>query len=622
MTASSASRPVGPTRLVVLIAVALATSACATAGALRDGQRAERARDYDQAVIAYTRALQERPHDRNIQLALDRARLRAAQMHYAEGRRLEREARWEDALTEYQIAYDLNPGMADIERAIREMRDAVRAELTALPEGQTALEALIESTLAAAPPGLDLPRGIVLPDSVVFSGESSRAVFSALGQLGDVSVVFDAQFRDTPFSGDLRDMTFDAALAVVATSTGNFFRVTAPGTVTIIPDTPAKRREYEEEIIRTFYLSNADVAETIDLLRLVVDLRRLAPVTATNAISIKDTPERIDAAARLIRAIDKARAEVVIEVQLLEVDRQTLRDYGLRFISSGDNSEIGAGESATRDIDTNAPASGLGLSVDDVRRVSGSNLFVANPSSLLVRLLETNGNTRILANPQLRTSDGVAAEAHFGERVPVPVTTFTPIAAGGISQQPITSFNYEEIGVNIVITPRVHHNDEVSLAIEVEISNISGTGFGDLPQFGSRSIITMIRLRDGETNILAGLIRDDERETQEGIPGLSRIPILGRLFGRTRTDTQETDIVLTLKPHIIRALSLEEYDLRPFRVGSNAAVAGTGGTTSPPGAVRPQPQPQPRVRPGQELPGQPTTAPQRPIAAPPAADPR
>ena len=199
MTASSASRPVGLKRLVVLIAVAVATSACATVGAMREGQRAERARDYDQAVIAYTRALQERPHDRDIQLALDRARLRAAQMHYAEGRRLEREARWEDALTQYEIAYDLNPGVADIERAIREMRDAVRAELAAAPEGRTALEALIDSTLDAAPPGLDLPQGIVLPDSVVFGSESSRAVFAALGQLSDISIVFDAQFRDTPF---------------------------------------------------------------------------------------------------------------------------------------------------------------------------------------------------------------------------------------------------------------------------------------------------------------------------------------------------------------------------------------------------------------------------------------
>lgn len=598
--------------------LALATAACATSGALREGQRAERERDYDQAVVAYTRALQERPHDRNAQLALDRARLRAAQMHFAEGRRLTRLARWREALEEFQIAYDLNPGMGDLDRAIRETREAVRAELAAQPEGRTALEALIEQSLVAAPPGLDLPQGIELPSSVVFSSESSRAVFSALGQLGGISVVFDAQFRDTPFSGDLRGMTFDTALAAVAASTSNFFRVTAPGTVTIIPDTPAKRREYEEEIIRTFYLSNADVAETIDLLRLVVDMRRLAPVTATNAISIKDTPERIDAAARLIRAIDKARAEVVIEVQLLEVDRQTMREYGLRFASAGDNSDISGGESAVVNSAGDS-ADGLGLSIDDVGRVSGSSLFLANPTSLLVRLLETNASTRILANPQLRTSDGVAAEAHFGERVPVPVTTFTPIAAGGISQQPITSFNYEEIGVNIDITPRIHHNDEVSLALEVEISNISGTGYGNLPQFGSRSIITMIRLRDGETNILAGLIRDDQRETLGGIPGLSSIPILGRLFGRTRTDTQETDIILTLKPHIIRGLALEEDDLRPFRVGANTAA----GAAPRAGAVPSNP-PQPQPRAGRPLPGLPGLpgGPQRPIAPPAPPDAR
>ena len=583
MTASSADPPARVKYPGLLVALALAASACATAGgALRDGERAERARDYDQAVIAYSRALQERPDDRGVQLALDRARLRAAQMHYAEGRRAEREARWEEALVEYQIAYDLNPGMADIERALRAMRDAVRAELAAPPEGRTALEALIDKTLDMPPPGLDLPRNIVLPETVVFASRSARAVFSALGQFAGISVVFDAQFRDAPFSGDLRNMTFDAAVDVVAASTGNFYRMISPGTVTIIPDTPAKRREYEQEIIRTFYLSNADITETIDLLRLVVDLRRLAPVTSTNAISIKDTPERIDAAARLIRAIDKARPEVVIEVQLLEVDRRMLRDYGLRFSSTSGNSELTVDEP------------GLELSVDDVRRVSGSNLFLANPTSLLVRLLETNSSTRVLANPQLRTSDGVAATASFGEEVPIPVTTFTPIAAGGINQQPITSFNYENIGVNIDITPRVHHNDEVSLAIEVEISNISGTGFGGLPQFGNRSITTLIRLRDGETNILAGLIRDDERETLDGVPGLNRLPVIGRLFGRTTTETQETDIVLTLKPHIIRGLALDEADLLPFGVGSVAPGAGAGSGSASPAASRLQPQPQPR----------------------------
>lgn len=616
MTSSPADRRRrGASRAPALLLI-LAAAACATAGGLRDGERAERERDYDQAVLIYTRALQERPRDRNLQRALDRARLRAAQVHYEEGRRLEREAQWADALAEYQIAYDLNPGAAEVERALRGAQEAVRTGLAGAPDGRTALEALIDGTFDAAPPGLDLPRDIALPDSVVFSSESSRAVFAALGRLAGVSIVFDAQFRDTPFAGDLRDMTFDAALAVVAASTGNFFRVTAPGAVTIIPDTPAKRREYEEEIIRTFYLSNADLTETIDVLRLVVDLRRLAPVTATNAISIKDTPERVDAAARLIRAIDKARAEVVIEVQLLEVDRRTFRDYGLRFTSIGANSQIRAGESAVSGDtagDTDGETTGLGLSIDDLRRVSGSNLFAANPSNLMLRLLQTDRNTRTLANPQLRTSDGVVAEAHFGERVPVPVTTFTPFAAGGISQQPITSFNYEDIGVNIEIEPRVHHNDEVTLTLEVEVSNISGTGFGELPQFGNRSITTRIRLRDGETNILAGFIRDEERETLKGVPGLSRIPVLGRLFGRTRTDTQETDIVLTLKPHVLRPLALDEDDLRPFRVGSAALTAGSGltaGAGTPPSPPRAQP---PQPRPGRTLPGQ---EPQRPITAP------
>ena len=194
-------------------------------------------------------------------------------------------------------------------------------------------------------------------------------------------------------------------------------------------------------------------------------------------------------------------------------------------------------------------------------------MFLTNLPGLYYRLLKSDTNTRTLANPQLRTSEGIAAQARFGERVPVPVTTFAPIAAGGVPQQPITSFNYENIGVNIDITPRTHHDDDVSLAVKIEVSSISGTGFGGLPTFGNRSINTVIRLRDGETNMLAGLIRDDEREVLVGRPGPERHPDLGRLFARTRKETQETDIILTLTPHIVRVLDLSEADVRPFRVG-------------------------------------------------------
>ena len=200
--------------------------------------------------------------------------------------------------------------------------------------------------------------------------------------------------------------------------------------------------------------------------------------------------------------------------------------------------------------------------------------MLTNLPGLYYRLLKTDTNTRTLANPQLRTTEGLPAQARFGERVPIPVTQFAPIATGGLAQQPVTSFNYENIGVNIDITPRTHHDDEVSLAIKVSVSSISGTGFGGLPTFGNREINTVIRLRDGETNMLAGLIRDDERRVLDGIPGLSDLPLVGRLFAHSRKETQETDIVLTLTPRIIRVLDLSEADLRPFRVGRETGAMG------------------------------------------------
>jgi general secretion pathway protein D len=173
---------------------------------------------------------------------------------------------------------------------------------------------------------------------------------------------------------------------------------------------------------------------------------------------------------------------------------------------------------------------------------------------------------------------------------------FAPIATGGINQQPVTSYTYRTIGVNIDITPRLHHNDDISLRLKLEVSNLSGTGFNQLPTFGTRYVETTIRLRDGETNMLAGLIRDDERTTLDGVPGLSDLPIVGRLFAKNHRETKETDIVLMLTPRIVRVLDLTENDLRPFRVGRD----GSGGVYEIPLPAQPQqPQPQP---PGQQPP--------------------
>ncbi len=577
-------RPVSVLATIALLSWGL--TGCATG--FRDRARtAEFSENYDQAIVEYTRALQERPGDRGLLQDLERARLASALQHYAQGRRQAGIGNDDEALFEFQIAAELNPDSAEIQEALRETRQRVQTRLITRAEGETELEALIERNSGLPPIGFELPAD-PLPESLVFRDASTRDVFSALGQFTGVNVIFDPGFVDDVVSIDLRGAALSTALTSVTQSTRNFYRITAPQTVTIVPDTPSKRREYPEEVVQTFYLSYADPEDTVNLLRQVVELRSLAAVSATRAIAVKDTPERVAATARLIAAIDKARPEVVIDVELLEVDRQRLRDYGLQFASPG-----------SPGIDGFASIDESNLTLADLGNLTGADIFVANLPGLFYRLLKQDNDTRTLANPHLRTSAGLAATAEFGERVPIPVTRFTPLAAGGVAQQPVTSFNYENIGVNIEITPYTHHNDDVSLDLNISVTNVSGTGFGGVPIIGNRSITTTIRLRDGETNILAGLIRDHEREVMEGIPGLSDLPFIGRLFARNQRDIQETDIVLTLTPRIIRVLDLEDEDLRAFRLerdtGASLDILGRLPAPITPGAIQ-------RIEPASDVP--------------------
>jgi general secretion pathway protein D len=579
--------------LGLLVLVVLVTTGCASS-TRRAAQLAESEQDFDRAVVEYTKLVRARPNDKNARASLEQVRIRAAQAHFATARRLASLGKFEEALMEYQLAAELNPSSGLIQDEMRTVRTQLRAKVALAADGKTQLETLVARSLQAPLPGESLPEDVTLPDTLMFRDASARVIYLAIGQYADMNVVFDPTFRDQNITVDLRKTSLSEALDTVSSATRNFWRSSGQRTVAIVPDTPAKRREYEEEVVQTFYLSNADLKETIDILRIVVDARRIAPLTANNAITIKDTPDRISAAGRIISAIDKARPEVIIDVELLEVDRTRMREYGLQFASPGSS-----GISGQADVNRDE------FTLRDLRNLTQSDVLLTGLPGLYYRLLKTDSATRILANPSLRTSEGVAAQANFGERVPVPVTTFAPIAAGGVQTQPITSFNYENIGVNIDITPRTHHDDDVSLAIKIQVSSISGTGFGGLPTFGNRAISTVIRLKDGETNMLAGLIRDDERRVMGGIPGLSDLPVIGPLFANNRRESQETDIILTLTPRIVRVLNLRAEDLTPFRVGRDSGSpiidVPLPAPVRPPGdpddAPAPPPAPAPTARP-------------------------
>jgi general secretion pathway protein D len=239
-------------------------------------------------------------------------------------------------------------------------------------------------------------------------------------------------------------------------------------------------------------------------------------------------------------------------MEVLEVNRNHLLEYGIQLKSAGEDGIV----TSIFPGDTRL----------DQSPYSEENLFVKGLPGAVLTLLRTDVDTRVLANPQLRAVDGESAQAEFGERVPVPITTFTPIATGGVPQQPVTTFQYENIGVNIAVTPRVHHNDEISIALQVRLGTISGEGFGGLPTFGNRSVDTVLRLADGETSLLAGLISDEERTSLNGTPGLASIPVIGRIFGANRKELRESDIVLMLTPRIIRRADVTMEDLLPHNI--------------------------------------------------------
>jgi general secretion pathway protein D len=593
-------------RLAVCLALSLGLAGCATTGGLREGQRAESAQDYDRAIVEYTKVLREQPDNREARQALERLKVRSSLEHFTRGRRLSQNGRYDEAMIELQLAAELNPGSGDIQDLLGTVRTQLRNKVAVSRDGKTELESLVERMRTMPPPGLAVPE-VRLPDSLIWNG-SVRDLYLYLGKLADLSIAFDTLYRDQSINIDLRNQSLEDALRAVSSSTRNFYRVTSQRTITIVPDTPAKRQEYEDEIVKVFPLSNADLKEVSDLLRIVIDNRRLSFLTGNNTIAIKDTRERIAAAGLLIAAVDKARPEVVIDVEILEVDRTKLKEYGLQIASP---SEVPTG------INGQASINREGMTLRDLLTLSQADVLLTNLPGLFYRLLKQDSSTRTLANTQLRISDGQSGQARFGDKVPVPVTVFSPIATGGVAQQPITSFNYQDIGVNIDITPRTHHDDDVTMTLKLEVSSISGTGFGGLPTFGNRAISTTNRLRDGETNLLAGLIRDDERVVRAGIPGL------GAIFAHNRKQAQETDVVITLTPHIIRVLDLSEVDLRAFQVdgsgntGVEIVLPLPGGVPPPDPAQQPQvPQPGPQQAPNQPSPQ--TQPPQQPAQPAPA----
>jgi general secretion pathway protein D len=595
------------TTLPALAAFLVAFQGCATSAAFRQGEKAERLGDWDRATLEYSKAVTEKPDWLDARLALQRARRRSAEEHITQGRRLAVRGLFKDALDEYQLALDLDgaqPGLVEEMDAVRKSRAAGLMPRTVADVKLSARERSL--------PGLEIEPSLDTLMGFKFESADVKEAYKTLGLVVGVNFVFESAPPSSPLTLELKDAPFEQALKALATASKTFTRVIGPKLIQVIPDTPNKRRDYEDQIVKTFYLSSADLKEVVDVLRISLGARRVAPLASGNALTINDTPERVAAAERIIEALDKRHGEVVVEVEILEVNRQKLLDYGIEINSVNGNafsSQIDQGL-----VGGAFPDVSKVITLEGFQPYKKSNIIVSGLPGVIYRLLRTDGSSRLLANPQLRVTEGQTASARFGDQVPVPVTTFAAFATGGVAQQPITSFEYKNVGVNIDITPRVHHDGDITLQLKLEISSVGAPGYNDLPTFSNRTVNSVLRLRDGETSVLAGLITDRERTSLSGIPGLADIPLLGRIFGRTQRDVSETDIIMTISPRILYKPEFSETDLKSFSVGSDSspllfevppapppAPAPAGPFASPTPGLRPEPIRPPIIQPTPNL---------------------
>lgn len=539
------------------IVILLAAAACATLSPVyNQGVKAEIAKDWDAAIAAYEKASLLNPKEAVYRLALAQVKVKAGMFYAEEARRQLAAGNKDEAAAAYAKALSLNP---------RDSALAFEAKQALAPEAKKAEPV---STKIEFPIKLKAKEGVL--DLRLTTETSLRAVFQSLGRAGGVNIVFDETFREVPFKTDFSNVTFEKALNAVCQATKNFYRIIDERTVIIVPDQPAKRIQYEISCIRTFFLSNANPQEMATSLTNMLRSGGKIPIIffdkGLNSITIRDTPQVVELAEKLIRLWDKPKGEVLIDIEIMEVSRTRLRQLGVNLNTSNIGIRYGVPTDATTTSWWN---------IKDLDLAQGANYYTTLPSAYL-QFLETDSDTKVVAQPRLRGSADEEMHQLVGEKIPVPQTTWNPIAAGGYSQQPVTSYKYEDVGIDIKFTPKIHIEKEVTLAMEIKVTSLGGKGYADLPIINSRELKGSLRLRDGETTMLAGLMRDSERKSLVGIPLLKNIPGIGRLFGAEDTTIEQTDIIMTITPHIIRSIPLSAEDRNVLWVDVDPSSSGAG----------------------------------------------
>jgi general secretion pathway protein D len=568
--------------LILLSSLALALSflAC-TAGtsAFKKGRTAARQGDWDIAVVHYTRAVNEDPENIEYRLGLERALIESAAYHVQQAQKRLAAEDLEEAIAELELAIDLDPTNRYAQSILEETRDRLAAREALQDEAEDfeqrrrrARELFGQRTI--------LEPSSTAPIQLRFAEDTSlQKIFEVLSKLSGVNVLFDESFRDKRVTVDLVDVSFEDALDKLVLINRLFYKVVDSSTIIIVPDNAQKHRQYDDLVLRTFFIVNAEVNTVANMLRTIAGIQRVQPNPELKSITVRATPDQVAVAERIVDLNDKTKSEIILDIEILEVNRNKVLEYGLRAAEY----EIGlgfdpAGQETAGDGDGASAFTRTRL--NRLTSTDSSDFVINFPTGASFRLFKSNSEARLLSAPKLRASEGQPAELRLGSEVPIPVTSFvSSFGAGGVPQTPVTSFQYRNIGINVSITPKVFIDGEIELQLSLETSTQLDTriiGGIELPVFGTRNVNSVVRLRDGETNLIGGLIQQADRKSVAGIPGLTDLPLLSKIFADNSDESQFNDVVFSVTPHIVRAPRVSDSDLAPLPMGTEQEIKVPG----------------------------------------------
>jgi general secretion pathway protein D len=574
--------------LICLICMmsALAVLAESAKSLYNKGKIAESRQNYEQAYDLYKQAYDQKPGELFYRSAYERLRFLAGASHVHRGQLLREAGRLEESLAEFQKAADIDPSSAIAKQEIQVTNKMIQDAKAPAAPAAVSQPSILQRKVQEATGPVELGSIPNVPINLKIT-EDSKVIYETIGKLAGINVLFDPEYTSRRIKVELNSVSLEEALQIAAMESKTFWRPVTANTIFVALDNPAKRKELEQSVIKTFYLSNlsqpTELQDVVNALRQILEIQRIQPLPSEGAIVVRGTPDQVALAQKLVGDLDRSRSEVLVDVAVMQINKDKKHTLGINPPTSATVTlQPNTNTTTTNNNNNNGTGTNTGTSSNGTINLNSlGNLnatdFQVTISSANVSALLSDSSTRLIQNPQIRSVDGQKASLKIGDRVPVATGSFQP-GIGGVGINPLvnTQFQYLAVGVNIDVTPRIHANGDVTLKVAMDISSVTGqSNIGGIsqPVIGQRKIEHEVRLREGEANLMGGMLEDLQSKSLSGIPGLAQIPLLKYLFGQEQTEHSQTETVFVLIPHIVRRQVLSTLNEQAIDVGTANAIS-------------------------------------------------